>query len=111
MSETKLILTDSCYGFPTGQVQVEGSPVKVQLLDTAGQVRLLVQYHISELCRQITSSYYCYRWIFNIEYVVPNTYMFSDFELIVSSDNLSVTQNYNIKSPFVNIIYLLFLML
>lgn len=29
-------------GCPTGQVQVEGSPVKVQLLDTAGQVRLSV---------------------------------------------------------------------
>lgn len=25
--------------FATGQVQVEGSPVKVQLMDTAGQVR------------------------------------------------------------------------
>lgn len=25
--------------FVTGQVQVEGSPVKVQLMDTAGQVR------------------------------------------------------------------------
>lgn len=30
------------YWILTGQVQVEGSPVKVQLLDTAGQVRQFV---------------------------------------------------------------------
>ena len=33
-------LTDSSFWFPTGQVQVEGSPVKIQLLDTAGQVTM-----------------------------------------------------------------------
>lgn len=31
--------------FATGQVQVEGSPVKVQLMDTAGQVRSS-NYHV-----------------------------------------------------------------
>ncbi len=36
-----MMVTDSCYCLPTGQVQVEGSPVKVQLVDTAGQVRLV----------------------------------------------------------------------
>lgn len=32
-----------------GQVQVEGSPVKVQLLDTAGQVRFKKLYLINNI--------------------------------------------------------------
>lgn len=41
--------------YVTGQVQVEGAPVKVQLLDTAGQVR--IQHH--SIFTGIIFVYYC----------------------------------------------------